>query len=696
MCNHLNKRIPYLLSVLALSVVSTVSGVNNVVFTNPTGDAATRLENVGRFNTTGLGNTPPVGRLSTELMTVINNKVYLSPSQLCFGDSRPAIPSGNPIIPGVLVIDGSNTRGNLPLAGYLPWSAIDPIANPMPQWQTSSMGAINSAHLNSGDVLVVGIDGDVCRPINGGGINGFELWDVSNPNPAKAKLLSFTQVFDVNSLLISNTGPNGEVIGHPIMFSQGKKDYLALTAGNLGRLKIYDITNPQNPNLIATWGSESLQFPGVDPSLANSTSTPSIDDFTNFINTLPPYLAFGFNVRGAFPGNAATDVNLIDKNTLSIGMANSGVAILDVSKLPKIKLISILKDLNDADRAKNVGGGFSVANANSKLLVEDAGSPPAFIKMNFKNNPNYVVLVSEFGFTPRIANAPYNGVLDSDYIVYVGNACTANAASMPVANLVAPTSQPKLAAFIRGACTFQEKMDNITAKGYIGGIMVNLYSNGEVSAGAAGTSATIPAVGISYYSGLTLFGLQGSFPVPPLFKNYTQVYPALPTSCAGNPTPCGTLATTGVTVNSGFIKATGLRVWDIKNITQPGLLSTIDTFCSANIADPSCQIPNTAFAAFEPVFLDSDTIAVSWETDGVLLIDLKNPRNPKQLAKWHPSDPAFEAQNGGAPLFSAQLIYDKPSGCLFVADVRGGLYVLDDAQKGPKCKLLRKNSHHSH
>lgn len=691
MRNHLNKRISYLLSLFVFSVGSTVFATNNVVFTNPTGDAATRLHDVGRFNTMGLGNTPPVGRLSTELMTVINNRVYISPSQQCFGDSRPAIPSGNPIIPGVIVLDGSKPQGALPLSGYLPWSAINPVTNPMPQWQKSSMGSVNSAHLNSGDILIVGIDGNVCRPINGGGINGFELWNVSNPDPAKAKFLSFTQVFDVNPLLQINTGPVGEVIGRPILFSQGKKDYLAFTAGVLGNLKIYDISDPTNPNLIATWGNESIQFPGVDPSTATPTSSPSLDDFTNFINTLPPYLAFGFDVRGAFPGNGGVDVNLIDKKTLTLGMANSGVAVLDVSKLPKIKLVSIIKDLTDADRAKNVGGAFSVANPSSKLLVEVAGSPPAFIKMKFKANPSYVVLVSEFGFTPKIANAPYNGVLDSDYIVYVGNACNANVGSIFPANSIVPTSTPKLAAFIRGSCTFQEKINNITAKGYIGGIMINLYTNGEASAGAAGTSATIPAVGISYYSGLTLFGLQGSLPVPPLFKNYTLVYPALPTNCAGNPTPCNTLATTGVTINSGFIKSSGLRIWDIKNITQPKLLSTVDTYCSANISDASCQSLNTTHSSFQPIFLDDNTFAVSWFNDGVLMIDVKNPSNPRLLAKWQPSGAAFEAQNGGLPLASGQLIFDKPSGCLFVADLNGGLYVLDDTRRGPHCKLLRKN-----
>lgn len=687
-----SKRNSCVLSLLVLTLGSTVFATNNVVFPDPTGDASTRLESVGRFNTAGLGNNPPVGRLSTELLTVINNRVYISQNQQCFGDSRPSIPSGNPIIPGVLVIDGSKTQGALPLAGYLPSSAIDPIANPRPEWNNTSAGAINSAHLNSGDILVVGIDGNTCRPITtGGGLNGFQLWNVSNPDPSKAKLLSFTQVFDVNPILAANTGSVGEVIGRPVLFSKGKKDYLALTAGTLGILKIYDITDPKNPNLITTWGSESLQFPGVDASAVNSTSTPSLTDVTNFINTLPPYLAFGFNDRGAFPSNGGLDVNIIDKDTLSLGLNNSGIVLLDISKLPKIKVISILKDLNDASRAKNVGGGFSVSNSNGKLLVEDALSNPAFIKMKFKNDPNFVVLVSEFGFTPKIAASPYNGVLDSDYIVYVGNACNADASSIPTANSIAPSSSSKLAAFIRGSCTFQEKINNITAKGYVGGIMINLYANGEFSAGAAGTSATIPAVGISYYSGLTMFGLQSAFPVPPLFLNYTSPYPALPTSCAGNPAPCGTLATTGVTINSGLIKATGLRIWDIKKPKNPELLSTVDTYCSQNISDSSCQVLNTSHGAFQSAFIDNNTLAVSWANDGVLLIDLKDPSNPKQLAKWRPSGALFEAQNGGLPLSSAQLIFDKPSGCFFVADINGGLYVLDDSRQGPRCKLLQKN-----
>jgi hypothetical protein len=165
----------------------------------------------------------------------------------------------------------------------------------------------------------------------------------------------------------------------------------------------------------------------------------------------------------------------------------------------------------------------------------------------------------------------------------------------------------------------------------------------------------------------------------------------LPNNCAGNPYPCGVLANTGIVASSGFIKSSHFRVWDIKNADKeaPVLVSTIDTNCTNRPGDIVCQGAGTAYRASYPQFVDNNTLVASWFSGGISLIDLSNPATPTELARWNPEiDPAFVAQNSGAPQAAFVIEYDKASGCYFVLDQNGGLYVLDDLLSGPRCNKV--------
>ncbi len=68
--------------------------------------------------------------------------------------------------------------------------------------------------------------------------------------------------------------------------------------------------------------------------------------------------------------------------------------------------------------------------------------------------------------------------------------------------------------------------------------------------------------------------------------------------------------------------------------------------------------------------------------EGILVLDISDPYNPVEIARYHEEGPEFEEQNGGIQVIWG--IY-KPEGdeIIYASDLNGGLYVLNlsDAMK---------------
>ena len=76
---------------------------------------------------------------------------------------------------------------------------------------------------------------------------------------------------------------------------------------------------------------------------------------------------------------------------------------------------------------------------------------------------------------------------------------------------------------------------------------------------------------------------------------------------------------------------------------------------------------------------------ISWYSDGVLVLDITDPNNPVEVARYAPGSPEFVAQNGGAQdVWGIYKIQEEP--WIYASDRNGGLYVLKEYGSGSAMK----------
>ena len=115
-----------------------------------------------------------------------------------------------------------------------------------------------------------------------------------------------------------------------------------------------------------------------------------------------------------------------------------------------------------------------------------------------------------------------------------------------------------------------------------------------------------------------------------------------------------------------------VRIWDYSDPTNPVLASTFNTVNSLNEAGPP---DSRGTYSVHNVLVEGDNAYLSWYADGVLVLDISDPYNPVEVARYHGVGPEFEAQNGGSQ--DVWGIYKEPeSALIYASDRNGGLYVL--------------------
>ncbi|NMT65006.1 PA domain-containing protein [Marinobacter orientalis] len=486
---------------------------------------------------------------------------------------------------------------------------------------------VRVATMGSGDILVH--SNESC----GGGPGGYEVYNVDDPsNPLH---LASVQTDDVNLLLRDDLGFADLGVHNLWLFTQGAKDYVAATVeSEIGNFQIFDITDPTNPTLVGFWGAEQLHLPGI-------TDWVNLSDFSVILDAD----AFLFGGFGASQNRFLHDVTITpDGLTAYLANWDAGLVRLDISDVSNPQLVSVAIDPTSEDGEVNSHSVWP--NATGTIVVEgEEDFSPFESQFTIEGaGPNAGTYPSSEGaITTPIAEEP--GSEMSGQTTYVGLAC--EGASVPAGTGIALIQ--------RGACAFTVKGENVIAAGYSGMVVFNNEAGGDALVTMGGTAVSLPGVFVRHSTGLAIMGV----------ANAADLVIGAP----------GATITAAVVPNDW----SGMRIWSYADPANPILMSTFNTVCSASPTDPSCD-PRGTYSSHN-VIVEGNKAYISWYSDGVVVLDVSDPVNPVEVARYHRAGSEFEAQNGGIQdVWGIYKIPNQP--WIYASDRNGGLYILKEYGSG--------------
>jgi hypothetical protein len=506
----------------------------------------------------------------------------------------------------------------------------------VPSLAGSRTNDVKVADMNSGTVLVH--SNESCA----GGDGGFEVWNVDDPtNPVHQASVRIDELNEITDFLFGGLQNLG--VHNLFLFTQGTRDYVAAVAeGAFDNFQIYEITVPAAPVLVGTWGAEEFFDPGVgDLTFADP------DGFARVL-AAALWLTDGF---GSSANRFLHDLTISDDATRAyLSNWDAGLVLMDISDPTDPVFVSA------ADPIAGPGGeGNSHAawpSADGTIVVEttedfDVGQ----LAIRVDSGP---LAGSVFGGTEDVNGAPPPrfdtvGVVTGE-LVFVGRLCIGDA----VENAAA-FDAGDIAVIRRGVCAFSEKLLNAQALGADAGVIANNVAGGPAIGNwtAPDPAITIPGLFISTADGDTI--------------------EASPTGNIGRIDPTDLINTSPW----GFV-----RIWDYSDPTSPELASTFNTVNSFNEFGP--PDPRGTFSAHNVIVEDLGGAVkayLSHYSDGVLILDVSDPFNPLETARFHREGPDFEAENGG--IQDVWGIYKIPNApWIYASDRNGGLYLLKEFGSG--------------
>jgi hypothetical protein len=217
-------------------------------------------------------------------------------------------------------------------------------------------------------------------------------------------------------------------------------------------------------------------------------------------------------------------------------------------------------------------------------------------------------------------------------VAYVGRGCNGD--------LYASNPRGKIALIDRGTCTFREKILRAQGVGAAAAIVVNDRPGLPVGMGGDPSGITIAGVMISQDDGNRLKVLLST----------NHIVRVQLTSDPNNVW--------------GF-----LRIYDLSDPKHPRQISTFATELARQ-----CPPPDGGWYTIHNPFVVGDTAYISWYADGVRVLDISNPTNPREIAFFVPPDrPSPSAFLGGkASVWGVYVQNDL----IFISDINTGLYIL--------------------
>lgn len=477
--------------------------------------------------------------------------------------------------------------------------------------------------MNSGDVLVH--SNESCA----GGPGGFEIYDVDDPtNPM---LLASVRIDDPNPLTPGIFGPVEDVGVHNLfLFTQGDRDYVGVTTETAyGNFHIYDITDPTAPVLESFFGAEEVFDPGVVAS----------GDFGRNLNAAL-WLIDGF---GASANRFLHDVTISDDGTEAY-LANwdAGLILLDISDPADPQVISVALDEANGSLDGEVNSHSVWPSADGSIVVEgeedfsawEGPIPPSNLTLDGTDTPGDPTIPAtatstEAGDFFEETQTGLTGSTDGSSVVVDGGP------TFPAVELSTAAGSPTFAdtGTISGNLVFIGRACTLTA----GDTLINTDALNE------GAIAVVRRGGCEFQEKADAAALAGAAAVV-----IANNQPSTPWS--------------------------GLRIWDYSDPSNPQLASTFNTVCSASIAPSDECAANGTYSVHNVVVENKGNKVlayVSWYWDGMLVLDVTDPYNPVEIARYlDTSGP----NDGLANDFWG--VYKEPnSPFIYGSDRNGGLYI---------------------
>lgn len=514
----------------------------------------------------------------------------------------------------------------------------------IPSVAGSRANDVKVAQMNSGAILVH--SNESCA----GGPGGFEVWNVDDPtNPTH---LAHVQTDDINAFVRANFGFVDFGVHNLFLFSQGERDYVAAVVESLfGNFQIFDITDPANPvGPVGWWGAEQTSI-GPFPAPHPTENYATLADFGKILDG-NAYLTSGF---GASQNRFLHDITISADGTKAyLSNWDAGLVLLDISDPTSPTLVSVAIDPTASDGEVNSHAAWPSEGGEIVVETEEDFAPFDLI-FSIDTGPNAGEYpAAEGNFTMPIASLP--GGTMSGPTVYIGLAC-------PGDPVPAATASDQIAVIQRGACRFDEKAQSAIDAGYAGMVVFNDAARGDALVTMGGNPRDIPGVFVGHSTGLAIFGVASAADLS-LGQTGEQVSATAVPNGWGN-----------------------VRIWDYSDPTNPVLTSTFDTVCSAQPDDASCD-PRGTYSVHNVIVETTGNKVrayLSWYSDGVLILDVSDPYNPVEVARFHREGPEFEAQNSGIQdVWGIYKVSNSP--WIYASDRNGGLYVLKEFGQGTQGK----------
>lgn len=530
----------------------------------------------------------------------------------------------------------NNPCGGDPEAGVWIWNVHNSnkpeFVGIIPSPVGSRANDVKVASMNSGDVLVH--SNESCA----GGPGGFEIWNVADPNNP-VHLASVGPINELNPISDALFGGITDVGVHNLwLFTDGDRDYVAAVAESaFDNFRIYDITDPTTPFLASAWGAEEVFDPGVGDETVN----------VGRVLNAALWLLDGF---GASANRFLHDITIsADGNEAYLSNWDAGLVLLDISDPTNPQYVSTALDVANGSLDGEVNSHAAWPNENGSIVVETEEDFSAWE-----------------GIIP-----PSNLTLDS---------------SVP-----GDPTIPATAISTAAGDFFEANQTGLT--GTVTGAQVAVDGGSTFDAIELATAAASPTFADTGPLTGELVFIGRACPGDPILNGGAvdpgDIAVVRRGACffENKANTAASLGASAVVIASNQASSpwSGVRIWDYSDPANPVLASTFDTVCSASTAPAGDCDPAGTYSVHNVIVetTGNKTKAyISWYWDGMLILDVTDPYNPVETARFFNNSPEFLAMNGGNPHDFWGVYKRSNSPWIYGSDRNGGLYVFKELGSG--------------